>query len=143
EVGEDAALFFDSVWRREVPSTFKRFISAPTKLHRRIIQLIDVEVAAAANGSGGHIFAKVNSLVDEAVIEKLYYASQKGVKIDLVVRGACSLVPGVKGLSENIRVISVVDRFLEHSRIYYFESSRALYLSSADWMPRNFFSRLE
>src|SRR6201999_3896202 len=86
---------------------------------------------------------KVNALVDEAVIATLYQASQVGVPIDLIVRGACSLVPGVAGLSKNIRVISVVDRFLEHSRIYYFESQGAMYLSSADWMPRNFFSRLE
>jgi polyphosphate kinase len=81
--------------------------------------------------------------VDELVIEQLYKASQAGVKVDLIVRGACSLVPGVQGLSDNIRVISIVDRFLEHSRLYYFESRQALYLSSADWMPRNFFSRLE
>ena len=81
--------------------------------------------------------------MDDAVIENLYHASMAGVRVDLIVRGACSLVPGVKGLSENIRVISVVDRFLEHSRLYYFENGRALYLSSADWMPRNFFSRLE
>ena len=77
------------------------------------------------------------------MIDALYNASKAGVQVDLIVRGACSLIPGVKGLSENIRVISVVDRFLEHSRIYYFESQRAMYLSSADWMPRNFFSRLE
>jgi polyphosphate kinase len=82
-------------------------------------------------------------LVDEGIIECLYRASQAGVKINLMVRGACSLIPGVKGLSENIKVLSIVDRFLEHSRIYYFGDSQRLYLSSADWMPRNFFSRLE
>jgi polyphosphate kinase len=85
----------------------------------------------------------VNALVDASVINQLYMASQAGVQVDLIVRGACSLIPGVAGLSDNIRVVSVVDRFLEHSRIYYFESSKSLYLSSADWMPRNFFSRLE
>ena len=85
----------------------------------------------------------MNALVDEKIIEDLYAASQAGVKVDLIVRGACSLIPGVKGLSENIRVYSIVDRFLEHSRIYYFQSSAVIYLSSADWMPRNFFSRLE
>jgi polyphosphate kinase len=85
----------------------------------------------------------MNALVDEGVIRKLYEASKSGVKIDLIVRGSCSLIPGVKGLSENIRVVSIVDRYLEHSRIYYFSSSKQLYLSSADWMPRNFFSRLE
>ena len=77
------------------------------------------------------------------MIEALYTASQAGVQVELVVRGACSLIPGVPGLSENISVISIVDRFLEHSRIYYFENENQLYLSSADWMPRNFFSRLE
>ena len=94
-------------------------------------------------GKPAHIFAKVNALVDETVIRSLYRASQAGVRVDLIVRGACSLIPGVQGLSDNVRVLSVVDRFLEHSRLYYFESSRAMYLSSADWMPRNFFSRLE
>ena len=89
------------------------------------------------------IVAKVNALVDEEVIAALYSASQAGVQVDLIVRGACSLIPGVTGLSKNIRVISVIDRFLEHSRIYYFESEKAMYLSSADWMPRNFYSRLE
>ena len=89
------------------------------------------------------IIAKVNALVDEEVIAALYGASQAGVQVDLIVRGACSLIPGVTGLSKNIRVISVIDRFLEHSRIYYFESEKAMYLSSADWMPRNFYSRLE
>lgn len=85
----------------------------------------------------------MNALVDEDTIESLYKASQAGVKIDLVVRGACSLIPGVKGVSDNIRVISILDYFLEHSRIYYFENSQKLYLSSADWMPRNFLRRLE
>ncbi|MBI3542964.1 MAG: polyphosphate kinase 1 [Deltaproteobacteria bacterium] len=143
DIGEDARHFFEAVRKSEIPSSFKRLVPAPMKLHRRIIQLIDAEIAAAKDGKPARIFGKVNSLVDEEVIERLYGASQSGVKIDLVVRGACSLVPGVRGLSENIRVISIIDRFLEHSRIYYFESSKALYLSSADWMPRNFFSRLE
>lgn len=143
EIGEDVRYFFETVAAGQVPTTFKRLIAAPTKLHRRIIQLIDSEIAAANAGKPARIVSKVNTLVDEAVVQQLYRASCAGVKIDLIVRGACSLVPGVTGLSENIRVISIVDRFLEHSRIYYFGSSRAMYLSSADWMPRNFFSRLE
>ncbi|MBI1860917.1 MAG: hypothetical protein HYR96_08370 [Deltaproteobacteria bacterium] len=85
----------------------------------------------------------MNALVDEGIAQSLYRASAAGVQIDLIVRGACSIIPGVKGLSENIRVVSIVDRFLEHSRIYYFGASKKMYLSSADWMPRNFFSRLE
>ncbi|HUP56382.1 MAG TPA: polyphosphate kinase 1, partial [Bdellovibrionota bacterium] len=143
EIGNDARLFFESIWDGEVPSAFKKLVSAPARLRRRILGHIDHEVKAARDGHPAHIVAKVNALVDEDVIESLYRASQAGVRVDLIVRGACSLIPGVQGLSENIRVISIVDRFLEHSRIYYFEHSRVMYLSSADWMPRNFFSRLE
>jgi polyphosphate kinase len=143
DVGADARLFFDSVWRGEVPTAFKQLVSAPAKLHRRLINHIDAETEAAKQGKKARIVAKVNALVDDVVVEQLYKASQAGVQVDLIVRGACSLIPGVPGLSENIRVISVVDRYLEHSRIYFFENSKSLYLSSADWMPRNFFSRLE
>jgi polyphosphate kinase len=143
EIGEDARHFFDSVYKKEVPTNFKQLVTAPAKLHQKIRALIKTETEAARSGHKGRIIAKVNALVDEKIIEDLYQASQAGVTVDLIVRGACSLIPGVKGLSENIRVVSIVDRFLEHSRIYYFERSKAMYLSSADWMPRNFFSRLE
>lgn len=143
EFGLDARHFFDTVWTGKIPTQFKQLVSAPTKLHKILVQLIDQETAAAKRGERARIVAKVNALVDEAIVQKLYEASQAGVKIDLIIRGACSLIPGVRGLSENIQVISLVDRYLEHSRIYYFENSRSLYLSSADWMPRNFFSRLE
>ncbi len=143
EIGADARLFFDSAWEGKVPSSFKRLVTAPIRLHRRLLTHIEAEIQAAKDGKKTRIVAKVNALVDEKVVEALYRASQAGVQVDLIVRGACSLIPGVNDLSENIRVISVVDRFLEHSRIYYFESQGAMYLSSADWMPRNFFSRLE
>lgn len=143
EIGADARNFFDAAWNHREPSGFKQLVSAPSRLHRKLISLIETEIQAAQSGKPARIVAKVNAMVDQAVTDLLYRASQAGVQIDLIVRGACSLVPGIKGLSENVRVISVVDRFLEHSRIYYFMSSRALYLSSADWMPRNFFSRLE
>ncbi len=143
EIGADARTFFDSVWEQKVPSSFKQLVSAPLRLHRKLLSLIEAETQAAKAGRKARIVAKVNALVDETVTASLYRASQAGVQIDLIVRGACSLVPGVKGLSDNIRVISIVDRFLEHSRIYYFADSKAMYLSSADWMPRNFFSRLE
>ena len=143
EIGLDARHFFDSVWQEQIPTSFRKLVPAPSKLHRRLLQLIRSERQAALQGQKARIVAKVNALVDDAVVQELYEASQAGVKVDLIVRGACSLIPGVNGLSENIRVVSVVDRFLEHSRLYYFENSRAMYLSSADWMPRNFFSRLE
>jgi polyphosphate kinase len=143
EIGADGRQFFDAVWKGEVPAGFKVLVPAPTRLHRLLVSHIQAETQAAREGRRARIVAKVNALVDEAVIEHLYQASRAGVQVDLIVRGACALIPGVKGLSENIRVISVVDRFLEHSRIYLFQDSRKLYLSSADWMPRNFFSRLE
>jgi polyphosphate kinase len=143
EIGADARLFFDSVFSGEVPASFKQLIPAPARLHRLLVSHIQAETQAAQAGRKARIVAKVNALVDAAVIEHLYQASQAGVQVDLIVRGACSLIPGVKGLSDRIRVISVVDRFLEHSRIYYFGDSGRMYLSSADWMPRNFFSRLE
>jgi polyphosphate kinase len=142
-IGEDARHFFDSVYRKEVPTSFQQLVTAPTKLHARMRTLIKAETEAARSGKPARIVAKVNALVDEKIIEDLYTASQAGVEIDLIVRGACSLIPGVKGLSEKIRVTSIVDRFLEHSRIYWFQSAGVMYLSSADWMPRNFFSRLE
>lgn len=143
EYGEDAKLFFDAVGRSEVPTGFKTVVPAPARMHRLLVQSIEAETAAARAGRPAGLFAKVNALVDEKIIECLYRASEAGVKVNLMVRGACSLIPQVKGLSDNIRVLSIVDRFLEHSRIYYFEDSDRMYLSSADWMPRNFFSRLE
>lgn len=143
EIGQDARIFFDAVMNEQVPSGFKTLLPAPTRMHRKLLGLIDAEALAARGGEKARIVAKMNALVDEEVIGKLYEASRAGVQIDLIVRGACSLIPGIEGLSENIRVISLVDRFLEHSRIYFFGHSRAMYLSSADWMPRNFFSRLE
>jgi len=143
EIGADAKHFFDSVCMGKIPTQFKTLVSAPTRLHKRILGLIETETQAAELGRKARIIAKVNALVDETIIEALYRASRAGVQVDLIVRGACSLIPGVPGLSENIRVISIVDRYLEHSRVYYFESTRSMYLSSADWMPRNFFSRLE
>ena len=142
-IGEDAVRFFDAVALGKVPEGLKVLALAPTGLHRRIMNLIKAETAAAREGKPCRIFAKMNALVDESVIRCLYEASQAGVQCDLIVRGACSLIAGKKGLSENIQVHSIVDRFLEHSRIYYFQNQNQMYLSSADWMPRNFFSRLE
>jgi polyphosphate kinase len=118
---------------------------APFTLHKRVLAAIANEARLAKAGKVGRIIAKMNALVDEATIEALYAASAAGVRIDLIVRGACTLRPGVKGLSENITVRSVVGRFLEHHRIYYFRNDGAddVYLASADWMGRNLFRRIE
>ena len=118
---------------------------SPFSLHDRIMAAIKRETNRARAGERAHIIAKMNALIEPRVIETLYRASQAGVKIDLIVRGVCALRPGIPGLSENIRVRSVIGRFLEHSRIFYFlnRGEENLYLSSADWMGRNFFGRIE
>src|SRR5262249_47328307 len=115
------------------------------ELHTRMLQLIDREAENARNGLPARIIAKVNSLAEPQIIEALYKASEAGVKIDLIVRGICCLKPGVKGLSENITVRSIIDRFLEHSRVYYFENAcqPQVFVGSADWLPRNLFRRIE
>ncbi|TAK92916.1 MAG: RNA degradosome polyphosphate kinase, partial [Verrucomicrobia bacterium] len=117
----------------------------PFDLHERLTQLIAREAENARRGLPARIIAKVNSLVDREIIEALYAASEAGVKIDLIVRGICCLRPGVPGVSSNIAVRSIVDRFLEHSRVFYFENAcqPEVFLSSADWMPRNFYRRIE
>jgi polyphosphate kinase len=125
-----------------------RVWQAPFSLHAGVLAAIENEIKIAKSnkrGARGHIIAKMNSLLESAVIDALYRASAAGVKIELIVRGVCTLRPGVAGLSENIRVRSVVGRFLEHSRIYYFRNGgdERVWLSSADWMDRNFFRRIE
>ena len=115
------------------------------RLRRNIYQLIDHEIAAAQMGQKASIILKLNSIQDPRMIARLYQASNAGVKIKMIVRGVCSLVPGIKGFSENIEVISIVDRFLEHTRIYKFHHGGRdkIYLSSADWMTRNLYYRIE
>jgi polyphosphate kinase len=123
----------------------KKLIQAPFGLHKQVIARIDAEADAAARGKPARIIAKMNSLLDPEVIRALYRASQAGVEVDLIVRGICGLRAGVPGISDRIRVRSVVGRFLEHSRVWYFEhgGDPEVFASSADWMPRNFFSRVE
>jgi polyphosphate kinase len=123
----------------------KKLMVAPFDMHSRLIQWIERERDNARAGKPARIVAKLNALVDHDIIERLYEASCAEVTVDLVVRGICCLRPKIPNLSENIRVISIVGRFLEHSRIYYFENAGdpIVYLSSADWMPRNFFRRIE
>jgi polyphosphate kinase len=120
---------------------------APFTMHTGVLASIEQEIRTAKSGKRGHIIAKMNSLLEQQVIEALYRASKAGVKIDLIIRGVCALRPGVAGLSENIRVRSIVGRFLEHSRIFYFRNGgggkEQVMLSSADWMERNFFRRIE
>ena len=146
EITADVGLLFNVLTGNLAGPKFKHLLVAPFHLARRIVELIDAETSAAKAGLKATIFAKVNSLVDPEVIAALYRASAAGVKIDLVVRGICCLVPGKAGLSENIRVRSFLGRFLEHSRLFRFENAGAeptILMGSADWMPRNFQRRIE
>jgi polyphosphate kinase len=145
EFGEDATNLFNLLTGICQFQGMKKLIVAPFDLQARLLQLIEREIGHAQKGIPAKIIARMNSLVEPALIEALYRASQAGVKIDLIVRGICCLRPGFKGVSENITVRSIVDRFLEHSRIYYFENARQseVFAGSADWMPRNLFRRIE
>ena len=145
ELGEDVANLFNLLTGYAEPPRWKKLTVAPFGLQERLIELIGREADKARRGEPSRIIAKMNSLVDAAVIRALYAASQAGVEIDLLVRGICCLRPGVPGVSERIRVSSVVDRFLEHARIFVFGAgdNPDCLLSSADWMPRNFHSRVE
>ena len=126
-------------------SKLKHLWQSPFTLHQKVVKAIQNEAEIAKSGKKAHIIAKMNALLDPDIIEALYQASSAGVKIDLIVRGVCALRPGLPGISDNIQVRSIVGRFLEHSRIFYFYNNRAenVYLASADWMYRNFFRRIE
>ncbi len=145
EIADDVTALFNLLTGYSVAPAWKRLAVAPMNLHQRVLELIEREANKAKRGEPARIIAKLNSLVDPATIRALYAASQLGVDIDLMVRGICCLRPGVPGVSERIRVISVVDRFLEHSRVFAFGSGNQtdVFLSSADWMPRNFQRRIE
>jgi polyphosphate kinase len=123
----------------------KKLVQAPFELHKQLLQLIETETDNVQAGGTGHIIAKLNSLVEPEIIQALYRASCAGVMIDLIVRGLCCLRPGLPGISDNIRVLSIVGRFLEHSRVYYFyaDGEEKLFCASADWMDRNMFRRVE
>ena len=145
EVGEDATSFFNMLTGYSAPLRWNRMIVAPLGLHEAVLGLIARETEHAVNGRPAGIVAKMNSLVDADVISALYAASQAGVEIELLVRGICCLRPGMPGVSERIRVHAVIDRFLEHARIFHFKNGGQdeVYCSSADWMPRNFRRRVE
>jgi polyphosphate kinase len=145
ELCADVAEVFLHITSLARSNRLKRLWLAPFTMHRQLLAAIHRETRHAKEGGRAHIMAKMNGLVEEAVIRALYAASQAGVKVDLVVRGPCALRPGVKGWSDNIRVRSIVGRFLEHPRIWYFAhgGSDDVYLSSADWMGRNLFRRIE
>ena len=144
-VGEDASAFFNALTGYSDPPRMKKLTMAPTRLRERILKLIEREQRRAEAGQAGEIRAKMNALVDEDIIRALYEASKAGVRIRLNVRGVCCLRPGLKGVSESIEVVSIVDRFLEHARVHYFRNGgdEEVYLSSADWMPRNLDRRIE
>ncbi len=149
-MGRDAAQMFNYVTGYVEPTDITKLSLSPRDLRQKLLDLIDVEIANARSGKAGAVWAKMNSLVDPAIIDKLYEASGAGVEIELIIRGICCLRPGVPGMSENIRVKSIIGRFLEHSRIFCFGNGAALpnddarvFISSADWMPRNFDRRVE
>jgi polyphosphate kinase len=141
----DAAAFFNAMTGYSQPLPYLKIVAAPAQLRNRLIELIDGEAERSRQGQEARITAKMNSLSDRDVIDALYRASQAGVEVSLNVRGVCCLKPGVPGLSERITVLSVVDRCLEHSRIFLFQhgGDQQLFISSADWMPRNLDRRVE
>ena len=145
EFGSDASAFFNLLSGYSEPPVWNKLVMAPLGLRKKIYALIDNEIAMVRAGREGHIIAKMNSLIDQPVIQKLYEASAAGVHIDLIVRGICGLRTGIEGISDNITVRSIVGRQLEHSRIFWFANGgeEQLYLSSADWMPRNLNDRVE
>jgi polyphosphate kinase len=145
EMGEDVGALFNLLTGYSAPKRWNCVVCAPLGLHEAILGLIEREARHAREGKPAWIIAKMNAIVDGDVIKALYRASQAGVKIDLLVRGICCLRPGLKGVSENIRVRALIDRFLEHSRVLEVcnDGKREIYVSSADWMPRNFHRRIE
>jgi polyphosphate kinase len=145
EFGADLSDLFNALTGFSRQTLYRKLVVAPSNMRKRFLEMIEREATHAREGREGRIIAKMNSLADAAVIEALYSASQAGVKIDLIVRGICCLRPGIPGVSERIRVISIVGRFLEHSRIFYFKNGgeEEFYFGSADWMPRNLDRRVE
>jgi polyphosphate kinase len=144
-IGADATDVFNYITGYSAQSNYRKLLVAPVNLRKKIESLIEREMEHARKGNPARLIFKVNAIVDPEMIRVLYQASQAGVKLDLLVRGMCCLLPGVKNVSENIRVLSIVGRYLEHSRIYYFQNNgkEEIYLGSADLMDRNLNRRVE
>ena len=145
EIGQDATEFFNYLTGYSDQNEYRKLLVSPVNLREQLCELIERETAHAKAGRPARIIAKMNRIADANLIERLYEASEAGVSIDLIVRGICMLRPGVPGLSENIRVRSIVGRFLEHSRLMYLlnDGNEEIYLGSADWMVRNLNRRVE
>ncbi len=145
DIAEDVQNIFLQLTSMTRTPPLKKLVQAPFALHQHLLEMIDAETAAVQAGGTGYILVKINSLVEPEIIGALYKASCAGVIVDLIVRGVCCLRPGIPGVSDNIRVRSIIGRFLEHSRVYYFYANgdEQVYLSSADWMDRNVFRRVE
>ncbi len=146
EIADDVSKLFNRLTGYAPATTYRRLLVAPEHLHAGIVALIDNEIAAARLGKPARLIFKMNQLEEDVMIQKLYEASRAGVQIDLIVRGLSCLVPGLPGYSENIRLVSQVGRFLEHSRIFYFHNAppdQRIYLGSADLMRRNLYNRVE
>ena len=145
KIGKEAAEVFAALLRGETVEKSDLLLVAPKCLQNKILDMIDEEIAHVNNGEEGYIGIKINSLTDKVIIDKLIEASQAGVKIEMIVRGICCLIPGVKGYTSNIKVVSIVGRYLEHSRIYRFgtKEREKVYIASADFMTRNTVRRVE
>ena len=145
EIGREAAEVFASLLRGETVENTDLLLVAPKCLQNKVLDMIDEEIAHARNGEEAYVGVKINSLTDKVIIDKLIEASQAGVRIEMIVRGICCLVPGVEGYTENIKVVSIVGRYLEHSRIYRFgtKEREKVYIASADFMTRNTVRRVE
>jgi polyphosphate kinase len=144
-ITNDLEKLMDMLFQSPRKHKFNHLLVAPENMAKQFAALIDIEIANARAGKTAYIIAKMNSLIDEQIIRKLYEAGKAGVQIDLIVRGICGIVPGIAGLSDNIRVRSIIDRFLEHARVYIFANGghEKIYLASADWMTRNLHHRIE
>jgi len=145
DIGEDVHKVFQQLTGLGKASKLKKLLQSPFTLHKTLLQLIAREADIARKGKPARIIAKMNALTEKEIIRALYEASTAGVKVELIIRGICNLRPGIPGISENIQVRSIVGRFLEHTRVVFFnnDGDKEIYCGSADWMERNLFSRVE